>query len=213
MSDKVKFPRAIAMKVAAELCNALKPFVAFEAERLAHRTLERKPLLKVCGSLRRGKDEVGDVEIVYVSTEQTFAVQREGEMFTEFSRTTRKVRMADAKIEQLLEQGALQKRPNAKGGFTWGDWNKLAIHTATGVPVDFFATTWERYWMTCVIRTGPKELNLRLIDGARKNGLQLHAYGTFTRISTGEELPVTSERDVFEKCGVPWMEPKERNQG
>ena len=51
MSGKQKFPRAAALAVAKELCDALKPL----AEKLI-----------VAGSLRRRKQEVGDVEIVFV---------------------------------------------------------------------------------------------------------------------------------------------------
>ena len=48
---KTRFPRAAAIAVARELCEALKP----HCERLI-----------VAGSLRRMKQQVGDVEIVYI---------------------------------------------------------------------------------------------------------------------------------------------------
>jgi len=50
-SPKRKFPRADALAVAREMCFALEPY----SERLA-----------VAGSLRRRKQTVGDVEILFV---------------------------------------------------------------------------------------------------------------------------------------------------
>src|SRR5436190_23971821 len=48
---KQKFPRAAAVNVAREIVNRIRPFT----ERLL-----------ICGSLRRRKMEVGDVEVVYI---------------------------------------------------------------------------------------------------------------------------------------------------
>ena len=60
---KVTFPRAVAIQVARELCEALKP----HCERLI-----------VAGSLRRGKQEVGDVEILYIPKR---GLGKDGELF------------------------------------------------------------------------------------------------------------------------------------
>lgn len=80
------------------------------------------------------------------------------------------------------------------------------------MPVDFFATELNRWWTTVVIRTGPKELNLRLIEGADMNGLQLHAYdGAFTRKATGEAVLARTEEHVFELCGYEYLQPWERS--
>jgi len=51
MSAKVKYPRMAALSVAKELCDLLKPVT----QRLI-----------VAGSLRRRKEQVGDVEIVFI---------------------------------------------------------------------------------------------------------------------------------------------------
>ena len=195
---KTKFPRELALKAAKELCAALTPWTEW---------------IKVAGSLRRRKAEVGDVEILYVPKIQ---VERHGL----FQGEEAWFDLAEVNsISPLLNSGVLKKRPNVNGSFTWGPQNKLAVHAATGVPVDLFATTNENKWLSLVIRTGPKELNVALILAARERGLALHAYGVFTKLNclengeledTGEKVVPGSEEEVFELCGRKYLEPWER---
>src|SRR6185436_11390914 len=162
-----KFPAALARKVADGLIELIRPYC------LPERWLPGR--CAVAGSLRRGKAEVSDVEICYVS--RVGDVSRMGELFPVMGA------LADVFINELLV-GKLAQRLNADDQPTWGHLNKLALHRATGIPVDLFrepdADDW---WRTLVIRTGPKDFNLKLITGAKSNGLNLHAYGpSFTRI-------------------------------
>lgn len=160
-------------------------------------------MLCYAGSLRRGKAMVGDAEICYVS--KIKPLRKPGEMFES------PCLVAEEFIGRLLG-GKLEARPSTDGIRTWGDKNKLALHKATGLPVDLFREPDpEDWWRTLVIRTGPKELNLRLIAGAERQGLRLHAYGPgFTRRETGEIVPCRSEREVFEVCGIEYLDPHER---
>lgn len=188
MSDKRKWPRAAAIVVAREICILLKPVT----ERLV-----------VAGSLRRGKDEVGDVEILFVPK-----VERvQNGLFAE---DVEKMDAADDCINRLVENGRIEKRPSVLGSSTWGTKNKLAIHRASGIPVDFFATTEENWWVSLVIRTGSKEMNLALTTGAQKLGRTLNAYGCGVTESDGTVIPATSEQHVFELCGVPYRDPHKR---
>lgn len=188
MSDKKKFPRAMAVEVAKEMVAALKPYC--EPERLI-----------VAGSLRRRRTEVGDVELLFIPD---LVEERDGL----FDRLT--VSVVDAKLEEMLSDGRLTKRKNINGSETWGPKNKLALHVASGIPVDLFATTQECFFMSLVIRTGPKDFNLRLIESAAKRGLKLHAYGVFERLATGKKIVPQTEREVFEIAGLPYKEPWER---
>ena len=187
-AQKKRFPRAAAIEVAKEICGALR-FVCLPAR------------LMVCGSLRRHKEMVGDVEIVYVPK---FADRPEG-LFDTVAED-----QSEAMLGKLRTTGVLAPRPNVNGHFTWGKQNKLAVHVASGIPVDLFSTTDQNWHMTVVIRTGPKEMNLRLIDAAKHHGLNLHAYGVYTRIETGELVIPQSEREVFERAGMQYLEPWQR---
>lgn len=188
MSDKPKFDAEEAVPVAMELIAAMEPF----CERI-----------EIAGSLRRMKDRVGDIELVFIPRVES----RQADFFS-----SEPLDLTAERIAELVGSGVLQKRPNVNGGFTWGRLNKLAIHTESDIPVDLFcepnAADWAR---SMVIRTGPKELNLRLIAGAATRGIDLHAYGPgFTRKSNGEVIPCGSEREAFELCGFEYLEPNER---
>lgn len=187
MSDKQKWPREKAMPVADELVELLKPC----CKRIA-----------IAGSLRRLKPMVGDIEILFVPRTAT----RPDGLFDQ-----RIVSVAGEVIDQKLKDGFFAKRPSKTGVFTWGESNKLAVHTASGIPVDLFSVPEENWWVSLVVRTGSKETNLRLTTGANKLNRTLHAYGYgVTNRMTNETTAATSEQHVFELCGVPFLEPKDR---
>lgn len=186
---KTKFPRAAALAVAKELCAALRPVT----ERLI-----------VAGSLRRGKAEVGDVEILFVPK----VVEVADGLFD------RKVEsLADGALDALLRQGVLARRKNVKGSEMWGAQNKLAVHVGSGIPVDLFAATEANWWNYLVCRTGPGESNIAIASAAKDMGWKWHPYGSGFSRQVGlatEERVVGSEREVFEFVGLPFKEPVER---
>jgi DNA polymerase/3'-5' exonuclease PolX len=121
MSDKSRWPASIARSVANELIAELQP---------------RCEQLCIAGSLRRRKPEVGDIEILYVP--RMGQVHRPGELFPQPGS------LADDLLEEWLIKDVIRKRPNVNGNVTWGNHNKLAVHVASGIPVDLFATTAEQ---------------------------------------------------------------------
>ena len=187
MSDKPCWPATIARKVADEVAAELAP---------------RCKRIEVAGSLRHGKSEVGDIEILYVP--RLGQVRMPGELFL------RSGSLPDELIEQWLTRRVLTKRPNVNGATTWGGQNKLAVHATSGVPVDLFATTMPYWFVALVVRTGPKESNTALAASALRRGMQLHAYGVLEVTATGEHIIPQSEREVFDRLGVPYREPAQR---
>lgn len=183
-SDKTRWSATIARRVADELVAALAP---------------RCEQICIAGSLRRGKAEVGDIEVLYVP--RLGLVRSPGELFPKPGS------LANELLEQWLTQEVLLKRPNKNGVTAWGPLNKLAKHSASGINVDLFATTREHWFVSLVVRTGSAELNTHLAASARKHGIELHAYGVIERTATGEQIIPASEREVFELCGVPYREP------
>ena len=156
---------------------------------------------KVAGSLRRGKAMVSDIELLYVP--QT---RKEPDGLFE----TQLINLTDVTIDEWLRDGYLEKRPSKLGSYAWGGKNKLAVHVESGTPVDLFATTIENWWVSLVIRTGSKETNLQLTTGAQKQGATLNAYGNGVTWSDNTHTAATSEEHVFELCGVPYKEPRDR---
>jgi DNA polymerase/3'-5' exonuclease PolX len=205
---KQKWPRATALAVAEEICNALKPVTEW---------------LIVAGSLRRGKQEVGDAEIVFIP-KLAEKVKEQAGLFGTFEQIEFDD-LAERRIQELLDGGTLAKRPSKIGVFTWGPENKLAIHVPTGMPVDLFATTADKKFNALVIRTGSAEMNRKLAISANKIGRSLNANGdgvTVTHTVQADgclvELPKdqqtkirsVSERHVFELVGIPYLEPEDR---
>lgn len=184
--SKPKFPRAVAMDVAAQLCRALK----LATDRLV-----------VAGSLRRLRPEVGDVEILYIPK---FDTVQDG-LFD-----TKQVNLADSVIEQLLSVGELAKRENVNGGTAWGQKNKLARHVRSGIPVDLFEATTGNWFNYLVCRTGSANHNLRIAQAAQDKGWKWHPYGEGFTDLYGDLVRVESEQDVFRLVGLPYLEPKER---
>lgn len=185
---KQRFDRAIALTVARELCQALEPVTS---------------RLIVAGSLRRRKATVGDVEILYIPrTERRPVDLIHSEDFD----------LARERIDSLLSNGVLEMRPNVAGGTSWGGKNKLALHVATGVPVDLFTASEQNWWNYLVCRTGPKESNMAIAKAAEAKGWKWNPYGAGFSGSMGAKHAVTSEAGVFEFVGLPYREPWERGE-
>jgi DNA polymerase/3'-5' exonuclease PolX len=175
------------MKVAAELCAALKPV----CDRII-----------VAGSLRRRKATVGDVEILYIG--KTEARQDPADMFATIT-----VNLADEAIAALEKSGTLERRKNVNGSQMYGPKNKLMRHCATGLPVDLFAATPENWWNYLVCRTGPADSNTRICMAAQERGWKWNPYGAgFSR--NGEVRAMESEAAVFEFVGLPYEQPEAR---
>lgn len=192
ISNKPRFHRALALSVAKELCVALKPACS---------------RLILAGSLRRGKHSVGDVEVIYIPHRGMHCP--DGEIFP------RMTNLADLAISGLLENGAICKRSSQKGTFAWGGKNKLAVHKATGIPVDLFTATEQNWWNYLVCRTGPADSNTRIAIAAQQRGWKWNPYGSgFSRggplAGDREEHVITSEEEVFSFVGLPFAQPWER---
>lgn len=186
-----KFGRADAIGVARELLIALAPVCES---------------VMVAGSLRRRKAVVGDVELLFIP-------QMTDGPRTDLLLPPVKIARTNAVIGELLARGVLAKRLSVKGTPAWGEKNKLAVHVASGIPVDLFAATTGNWWNYVVCRTGGKQSNIAICEAAKKSGWKWNPYGDgFSRAAgLGREVhAVTSEREVFAFAGLPWLEPWER---
>lgn len=189
--EKPKFPRALALEVVRDLLPHLQPVCG---------------LLKVAGSLRRERAMVGDVELVFVPVLKPGPAE-------DFLMPAPMIAQTDVVFAELLARGVIEKRQNVNGSEMWGVKNKLARHRATGVPVDFFATTDAAFWNYLVCRTGGARTNVAICNAAIAKGWKWNPYDEgFSRpAGLGREVhPVRSEREVFDFVGLPYLEPRER---
>lgn len=160
--------------------------------------------LCIAGSLRRGRELVGDVELLYIPR----LVERSAKVDM-FTTETIEYNLADELLDSLRARGVLLKRLSKTGHPSWGEKNKLAVHAASGIPVDFFATTEDCWFNYLVCRTGPAKSNMAICNAAIAKGWKWTPYGAgFYRI--GHVEPMTSERAVFDFVGLPYKEAQER---
>lgn len=162
----------------------------------------------ICGSIRRKKEMVGDVEILFVP--KIFAGRA-----TDFFAAPSNESAADVVLADLLKSGVLAKRRNVNGSEMWGEKNKLAVHVPTGIPVDLFAATQANWFNYLVCRTGPAESNTRIAMAAQRKGWKWNPYGSgFSRggalAGEREEIEIRSEEEVFAFVGLPFTPPEGR---
>jgi DNA polymerase/3'-5' exonuclease PolX len=199
---KPKFPREFAVTVAEQLEDMFRPL----SERF-----------KICGSIRRHKPCVSDIEVVYIP--KIIQVQKPGVLFAELEDKN----LFETQLDFLIAKGHLVKRKSQVGNETWGVENKLAKLTRSLIPVDFFATTERAWWTNVCCRTGGADNNTRLARTANDRGWKWHpTRGCFTRKDADyrPEQPelmhpdnihwVTTEEDNFTFVGLPYLEPWKR---
>lgn len=200
MSSKVQYPRELIDKIWAELHPLLAPFcqtvyIGNDEEELG---------LKLCGSHRRGKQNCGDMDIVYVSKQGPACPA--GELIPQENQI-----LADLVIGNLIQTGVLDYRRNVRGVSTYGVWNKLMLHVATGVPIDFYRATPASYSNLVLCRTGSAEHNIILADAAIAKGWKWQPTAKFPGFQDGYvQIPIDNDRHAFELLGLDYKSPEER---
>ena len=183
----MRYPYEVALKVAEEIVGWLKPYCS---------------KVTIAGSLRRKKPDVGDIEILCIS--ENFDDKDFSECGVEFSN------LLDREVQYHIELKKLDYRLNKKGNRTYGKQNKLLVHCASGIPVDIFSTTEENWWVALVVRTGPKESNIKISMAAKDRELKFNAYGSGFSTVYDSKIYCHSEKEVFEAVGLPYLPPEER---
>jgi DNA polymerase/3'-5' exonuclease PolX len=145
----------------------------------------------IAGGIRRRKPNVGDIELL--------CIPKFVDGVDELDRT----------IMTLVAQGLLDFRRNRLGYQVYGPKNKLMVHLPSGVGVDIFSTTPERWAVSLVVRTGGVRTNRQIATVALSKGWRFRAYGDGFDTPEGH-IHCSSEREVFEFVGLPYLEPWER---
>lgn len=179
-TTKQRWPITEALPVAEALRDTLAP------------ACER---IEIAGSIRRGREDVGDIELLCVPKIDGDALFN-ADMLDEF-------------LVCLLFDGTLDYRLNKNGSRTYGPQNKLLRHVASGIPVDVFSTSLANWGMAMVVRTGPAEFNVRMMQRFLDLRMKGHAYGGVTS-SSGAEIECPDGQTVFRLLMWPWQEPKDR---
>jgi len=172
---------------------------------------------EIAGSVRRGKAEVKDLEIVAIPVVE---MRQELGLFGPVGQPVE---------VSLLEEALARSLPPGWGpGGKNGRKYKRFIHSESGLACDLFLATPESWGGALAVRTGPAEFSTALMVRARRIGMQvsggyyLHRHpakvgpdGEAIPCEKGEHcvmiVPCYEEIEFFEALGVEWKEPEERS--
>lgn len=157
--------------------------------------------IEVAGSIRRGKPDVHDIDIVCIPISQAF-------------------------YSMLGRLGNVSGGPKIYKVEVFGDEGKIIISQGKPFCADIYIAT-EATWATMMlIRTGSAQHNIRLCKLAQSKGMKLHADGSglekvpnFTYESVlfcsplaqiPELIPCPTETAIFEALGLPYKAAAER---
>lgn len=151
---------------------------------------------EIAGSLRRGRDTIGDVDLVCSVKDPTLAPTIT-EAFTKFPG-----------VDRVLGQGP----------------SKASIVTSAGMQVDLRVLPEANFGAALLYFTGSKDHNVKIRSLAQKKGLTLNDWGLYKEKdwekaladkSPGEapdlkSLAGKTEEEIYEKLGLPWIDPELR---
>jgi|SRR5580704_1517858 DNA polymerase (family 10) len=147
--------------------------------------------IEIAGSLRRGKLEVHDVDLVLLPncSHEEFLLDHSTPL--------------ERLLTHMVERGSLTS-VRGRGKV------QCFVATKTGIPIDLYIARPDTWATLLLIRTGSKEHNIRLAQRARELGMKLHASGEGVEDIHGNSLRVNVEEDVFRILGLVYLSPKDR---
>ena len=159
-----------AMPVALELVGFLK-------------TLKGVEDVQYCGSLRRGRETIGDIDIAVSADDQ-------------FGETIGKALTKHAMTASVIQVGP----------------SKTSIRTITGIQVDVRVVPAESFGAAVQYFTGSKEHGVKLRELAIKKGMKLSEWGVFKVEKGGKETQIAgkTEEEVYGALGMAWIPPEMR---
>jgi len=160
--------------------------------------------LEVAGSIRRGRPDVGDLELVAVPRVDEITVGLFGDQ-------VEIVDQLGVRVDAFLADGVFTQRLDKNGRHAYGPRYKRLVYRGTGL--DLFTVLPPAQWGTVfLIRTGPHEFSQKLVTQRRLGGWMPNhlreVEGHLQDHTTGDVLDTPEEADVFKALGRPWIEPR-----
>ncbi len=155
------------------------------------------------GSLRRGKDTIGDIDILVSTTNPEAAA----EAFCEADNVKQVIARGETKcsVRLAVKSNSARWKSDGKLPPTVGADLRIVPDNAFGAALLYFS--------------GSKEHNIRLRERALKKGLTLNEYGLFPEDTSTTESPQSrgvkpvaakTEEAVYTKLGMPYIPPEIR---
>jgi DNA polymerase/3'-5' exonuclease PolX len=172
-----------ALPLAQKVCTALQPY----CERI-----------EIAGSIRRGKAEVHDVDVVAIPK----AVDMPGGLVG-------LAHFTESQVWASLLSVALKKC----GVLVAISGSELlrCVFADTGFQVDIHRARTEIWGVILLVRTGSRDHNIQLCALAKSKGLKLSAAeGVVTQEGFGKIIASRSEQEIFDALGLAFVEPQNR---
>ena len=159
-----------------------------EATQIATELVDKlRPLcdrVEVAGSIRRGRANVKDIDIVAIPNEEKI--------------------MAAGYFGRQHLVGALSQPGNIKNG------QAIASFVYNDINVDIYWASHSTWGTLLLIRTGSKEHNIKLCTLAKSRGWQLKASGEGLFDAYQRRISCNDEEGFFKALGLPFLPPGER---
>jgi len=171
------------------------------AQALVHHLGPHAERIKVAGSLRRRKEEVGDIELVMIPKihREKNLLGEEGDRFD----TIQKGIDSYIQCESRPGYGPSLERLND------GDRYMKLRETVVGVQIDLFVVRPPAEWGPIFsIRTGSADFSRRLVTSLRNRGMRCEDGRVLDRNNRLVSCP--EEKDFFKAAGVPLIDPAKR---
>lgn len=157
--------------------------------------------IEIAGSIRRGEQYVGDIEIVaqpHIATD----------LFGNRNDTIRTD--LEFAVDELVAAGRFAPRLTSAGTQRRGRRYQALIAVRAEIALDLFVVLPPAQWGAILaIRTGPAAFSEMLVTRLRGRGFRCEG-GRVLRISDDREIPSPREQDFFQTCGVDWRPPQRR---
>ena len=183
----------IKLASAQAIANTIRDLLAPACERI-----------EIAGSIRRKKQEVGDVEIVCIPKFERGGLFGDGEPIDLLTRLC-DAHLIGGRIAHRLDKNC-RKSYGAK-------FKRLLFE---GFPLDLFSTTADQWGVIFAIRTGPAEFSHRLVTknehgGNMPDGMCV-SDGWLRGLLTehGDKIPCREEADLFRAIGMEMIPPEKR---
>lgn len=172
--------------------------------------------MEIAGSLRRGTEDVGDIEIVCVPKEvvpqMSLPVYGIGE--TRSRRKSLQTKRVFPLYDEIRKLDWLIPRKDRAGQTRIGQRYMALEDICTGVPIDLFCVLPPAQWgVIMTIRTGPADFSHMLMSVSRRKGFKCEDGQLFKvskREGTKTLVQTPEESDFFKAINIAWVKPENR---
>jgi DNA polymerase beta len=189
--------RAIGLKYLEEFEKRIPSKEVKKAESILLKELnkiDKKLILTICGSYRRGCPSCGDIDVLIThpdaKSEETYLAQ-----------LVDKLEKIGFLIDHLTESG------NKK-------YMGVCRVTSFARRIDIRFVDYSSYYAAMLYFTGSKHFNIGIRNRALEMGYSLNEYGLHKSDDTSKKIiPVNSEEEIFDILGIDYVPPTNRDIG